>query len=155
MLKNISTATNFVDEYPDYEWLPHLGSPQTVHYRDHNTVHFQIFDRAPDYVNKTARENFVVFSMSMIKQNPGMVFPLHSDTYYKFKQTHRVTGDIVRWCIFLQDWQPGHYFDMNQQPIVNWKKGDYVELKEGDLHRGSNSGNVPKYTAQITGVLKN
>tara|TARA_B100001778_G_C18251978_1_gene478236 strand:- start:111 stop:578 length:468 start_codon:yes stop_codon:yes gene_type:complete len=155
VLKNISTATNFVDEYPDYEWLPHLGSPQTVHYRDHNTVHFQIFDRAPDYVNKTARENFVVFSTSMIKQNPGMVFPLHSDTYYKFKQTHRVTGDIVRWCIFLQDWQPGHYFDMNQQPIVNWKKGDYVELKEGDLHRGSNSGNVPKYTAQITGVLKN
>jgi len=44
---------------------------------------------------------------------------------------------------------------MNQQPIVNWKKGDYVELKEGVLHRGSNSGNVPKYTAQITGVLKN
>ena len=155
MIKNIPTATNFVDEYPDYEWLPHLGSPQTVHYRDHNTVHFQIFDRAPDYVNKTARENFVVFSTSMIKQNPGMVFPLHADTYYKFKQTHRVTGDIVRWCIFLQDWQPGHYFDINQQPIVNWKKGDYVEIKEGDLHRGSNSGNVPKYTAQITGLLKN
>ena len=153
MLKNISTATNFVDDYGD-AWITQIGNPKSRWYGDHNTVHWQIFDRTPEYVNKTARENFVVFSTSMLKQNPGMFFPEHTDTHYKFKQKHKVTGDIIRWCIFLQDWQPGHYFDMNQQPIVNWKKGDYVELKEGDLHRGSNSGNVPKYTAQITGILK-
>ena len=154
MIKNIPTATDFVDDYGD-AWITQVGNPQSRWYGDHNTVHWQVFDRAPEYVNKTARENFVVFSTSMLKQMPGMFFPEHTDTHYKFKQKHRVTGGIVRWCIFLQDWQPGHYFDINQQPIVNWKKGDYVEIKEGDLHRGSNSGNVPKYTAQITGLLKN
>ena len=56
---------------------------------------------------------------------------------------HILTG-LATWTLF----------DMNSKPIVQWKKGDYVELKEGIPHRGSNSGNVPKYTAQITGIKK-
>ena len=114
-----------------------------------------LFDKAiPQYIIDTAKENFTIFSTSIIKQNPGMVIPEHSDTYYMFKKKHGIDTEIVRWCIFLQDWQPGHYFDLKGKPMLEWKKGDYVELKEGILHRGSNSGLNPKYTAQITGVKK-
>ena len=153
MLKNISTATEFVDEWT-HEWICHTASNVNEWYVDANTVHYQIFDSVPQYIIDTAKDNFEFYSTSIIKQNPGMVIPEHTDAYYKFKEQHGYRGDIERWCIFLQDWQPGHYFDMNSKPIVQWKKGDYVELKEGIPHRGSNSGNVPKYTGQITGLKK-
>ena len=153
MLKNIPTATEFVDEWT-YEWICHTASEGNEWYVDANTVHYQIFDSVPQYIIDTAKDNFEFYSTSIIKQNPGMVIPEHTDAYYKFKEQHGYRGDIERWCIFLQDWQPGHYFDMNSKPILQWKKGDYVKLKEGIPHRGSNSGNVPKYTAQITGVKK-
>ena len=153
MFKNIPTATDFIDEY-GYDWICHTNPEDDKFYSDHNTVHYQIFNRVPEYILDTAKENFSLFSTSIIKQNPGMVIPEHTDTYFKFRDEHKVTDDIVRWCIFLQDWQPGHYFDVWGLPMVQWKKGDYVELKEGIPHRGSNSGNVPKYTAQITGIKK-
>ena len=157
MLKNIATATDFVDVWT-HEWICHTDRSGQIDesnwYSDANTVHYQMFDTVPQYVIDTANENFSTYSTSIIKQNPGMVLPEHTDAYYKFKEQHGYRGDIERWCIFLQDWQPGHYFDMNSKPIVQWKKGDYVELKEGIPHRGSNSGNVPKYTAQITGIKK-
>ena len=153
MLKNISTATDFVDEWT-HEWICHTASKVNEWYVDANTVHYQIFDSVPQYIIDTAKDNFSVYSTSIIKQNPGMTLPEHTDSYFKFKEQHGYRGDIERWCVFLQDWQPGHYFDMNGEPIVKWKKGDYVELEEGVPHRGSNSGKVPKYTAQITGVKK-
>ena len=111
MFKNIPTATDFIDDY-GYDWICHTNPEDDKFYSDHNTVHYQIFDRVPEYVLDTAKENFSVFSTSIIKQNPGMVIPEHTDTYFKFRNEHNVINDIVRWCIFLQDWQPGHYFDV-------------------------------------------
>ena len=153
MLKNISTATEFVDDYT-YDWVCHTSPDRSESYNDHNTIHYQIFDRVPEYIFNTANQHFDKFSTSIIKQNPGMFIPEHTDTYFKFKNEYNINNHIIRWCVFLQDWQPGHYFDVIGLPIVEWKKGDYVELKEGVPHRSSNSGKVPKYTAQITGVKK-
>jgi len=153
MFKNIPTATEFVDDY-GYDWICHTNPESDKFYQDHNTIHYQIFNRGPEYIFDTAKENFAMYSTSMIKQNPGMVIPEHTDTYYKFKKDHGVEDDIVRWCVFLQDWQPGHYFDLDGVPLLNWKKGDYVELREGVRHRGANVGLLPKYTAQITGLKK-
>jgi hypothetical protein len=102
VIKNIKTATEFIDDY-GYDWICHTSPDRSQWYSDGNTVHYQIFDQVPEYVLDTAKENFSLFSTSSILQ---------------------------------------------------WKKGDYVELKEGVPHRGSNSGKVPKYTAQITGIKK-
>jgi hypothetical protein len=146
VIKNIKTATEFIDDY-GYDWICHTSPDRSQWYSDGNTVHYQIFDQVPEYVLDTAKENFSLFSTSIIKQNPGMILPEHTDSYFKFKNQHNVK-------VREKNWQPGHYFDVWGLPILQWKKGDYVELKEGVPHRGSNSGKVPKYTAQITGIKK-
>ena len=93
---------------------------------------------------------------SIIKQEPGHVIPLHTDKYFYFSnKTYKCNpDDIVRFAIFLEDWQSGHYFELANKPIVNWKKGQYVELNNRLPHRSGNIGDTTKYTAQITGLLK-
>ena len=153
LLGTLPNPTEFIDE--GYEWILHTGRPRSEFYNDHNTLHYQIFGQVPDYIEECAKENFKIYATSIIKQNPGMIIPTHTDTYYYFKTQHNAEDEkIVRWCVFLDDWHPGHYFDMNGKPIVDWKRGDYVELNEGIQHTGSNCGSIPKYTAQITGVKK-
>ena len=88
------------------------------------------------------------------KQPPGNFIPNHRDRYWMFKQEHKVKKDIIRYCVFLEDWKPGHYMDIEGKPIIKWKRGQFCILKEGIWHRGSNSGIEYKYTAQITGLLK-
>ena len=62
--------------------------------------------------------------------------------------------NIFRVQIFLQDWMPGHYFEIEKKPIVKWHAGHYILLDKTMDHRSANVGKVPKYTAQVTGILK-
>ena len=60
MLKNIPTATEFVDEWT-HEWICHTDRSgqiaQSNWYSDANTAHYQMFDTVPQYVIDTANEN--------------------------------------------------------------------------------------------------
>ena len=85
---------------------------------------------------------------------------LSSQTFRNFFESHDYfkrwvenNKDIVRYCIFLEDWKPGHYFEMDEKSIVGWSAGDITVLRPGIYHRSSNSGTQFKYTAQITGLL--
>ena len=53
MLKNIPTATDFVDEWT-HEWICHTDRSGQIDesnwYSDANTVHYQMFDTVPQYV---------------------------------------------------------------------------------------------------------
>jgi hypothetical protein len=92
----------------------------------------------------------------MIKQFPGQFIPRHKDKHYKFKSKNKGCDPkkILRYCIFLEDWKPGHYFEYDDKPIKTWSRGDIFVLEQGIFHRSANAGTVPKYTAQITGILK-
>ena len=144
----------FVDK--GWNWVLHYGYPQDEHYDDHNTVLYQTFVEAPKEIKALADQHFQEnYSITMIKQPPGQFIPRHSDKHYKFKSKNKKCNPkkILRYCIFLEDWKPGHYFEYDDKPIAPWSAGDVVVLEQGIYHRSVNAGTHPKYTAQITGLL--
>jgi hypothetical protein len=153
MLQQIDNATKFYDK--GYEWILHEGEPQTEHYQNFNTLHYQVFNTNIPYIIDFAEKTFEKYTCSMIKQEPAKVIPLHTDKYYIFSKKHKCNpDDVTRINIFLEDWKSGHYFELEEKPITNWKKGQYVILNNKIKHRSANVGDQTKYTAQITGILK-
>ena len=155
ILTSLDTGVNFVDG-DQWKWNKEYGYPQTKFYKNHNTECYQIFGDAPQWIIDVAEKHFTFFSLSLIKQMPGNFLPAHKDKYFKFKQKYQNINqrNIIRYCIFLQDWKSGHYLEYNNIPITGWKVGDYLLLEQDVIHHSVNSGTEPKYTAQITGVLR-
>jgi len=84
---------------------------------------------------------------------PGTILPLHSDTYARYKQIHQLTstGKIWRAVIFLEDWQSGHYLEVDNIPVTKWQAGDYVAWNNDVEHLAANMGVTDRYTLQLTG----
>lgn len=92
--------------------------------------------------------------LCLYKMETGDIMPIHSDTYTKFKSLHNIndSNDIYRAIIFLEDWQSGHIFEIDNTAITNWKSGDYIVWRGNTPHMAANLGVTPRYTAQITFV---
>ena len=87
---------------------------------------------------------------------PGTVLPTHSDLYIKYINLFELQGQehsIRRAVIFLEDWQPGHYFEGLDVPMTQWTAGTVVEWTYDTPHMAANVGTTPRYTLQITGHL--
>lgn len=123
-----------------------------IYYTKHNSSIWQMFDESPEWIHNLARQipqDFDHHVVSIIKVLPGNTIPVHQDKHYILQQTYGI-GDTWRYLIFLEDWKSGHYFEINDQPIVNWKKGDWVKFHRSNWHLGGNMGIEPFYSAQIT-----
>lgn len=94
------------------------------------------------------------FSWSVYRMGPGTVLPNHADTYARFRKIHNIENvdSIFRAVIFLEDWQSGHYFEINQDPVVEWCTGETIIWRNDTLHLAANMGMTDRYTLQITGV---
>ncbi len=140
----------------DLNWQDMVGSPLDEFYTAQNTVHKQLFDWCPNYIRAFAEEKFEVYSCSVIEQQPGNFIPLHYDTYSFFMNTKGIEDIklIKRYNFFLEDWKPGHFMDVESTPVTNWIAGDYLIFDHTLLHGSTNAGRQPKYTCQITGILK-
>jgi hypothetical protein len=94
------------------------------------------------------------FSWSVYRMPPGTVLPNHSDTYARFQRVYGIDDieKILRAVIYLEDWQSGHYAEVNGVPIVNWHQGDYIVWRGSTPHLAANNGKTHRYTLQITGV---
>ena len=90
------------------------------------------------------------------RMTTGTVMPVHSDLYKKYVELFDLTGKettIRRAIVFLEDWQPGHYFEINGIPMVSWRAGQVVEWTYDAPHMAANIGLTPRYTLQVTGHL--
>jgi len=86
---------------------------------------------------------------------PGTILPNHKDIYLKYKQIFNLEekfSNIFRVIIFLENWKSGHYFEIDENPIINWSKGDYVLWEYDAEHIAANIGSENRYTLQITGI---
>lgn len=93
---------------------------------------------------------------SYYRMGTGTILPTHSDLYLRYVDIFKLQGqehDIRRAIVFLEDWKPGHYFEGNDHPTVNWRAGDVVEWEYDAPHLAANLGLDPRYTLQITGHL--
>jgi len=80
-----------------------------------------------------------------VKLYPGEFQSMHVDPH-----TLDVKN-LVRYTIFLQDWEPGHIFVWDDQYIANYKAGDMFEWSDPmSVHGPANIGYNTRYTCQIT-----
>jgi hypothetical protein len=91
---------------------------------------------------------------SYYRMMPGTILPTHQDLYKKYIDIFGLQGQehtIRRAVIFLQDWQPGHYLEAMNEPVVKWRAGDVIEWCYDTPHMAANMGSTPRYTLQVTG----
>jgi hypothetical protein len=123
-------------------------------YTDKNTQYYQTFDLPEEY-HTFAKSIFSEYSLSVIKQMPGQTIPEHFDTFYKFcEKNNCFKTDVCRLNFFLEEWKTGHYFEINTEPYVNWRKMNFKVIRYGQPHLSGNMGMEPKYTMQITGLYE-
>lgn len=92
---------------------------------------------------------------SFHRMNTDTVLPNHSDKYLKYIKLFNCNiNSIKRAIIFPFDWKSGHYFEINETPIVNWKAGDFILWKGSTPHLAANFGISDRYTIQLTGQVK-
>jgi hypothetical protein len=97
---------------------------------------------------------FEHFSWSVYRMEPGTTIPEHRDTYSRFREIYNIDQDqdITRAIVFLEDWDRGHYLELDGNPIVQWRAGDWVCWKNDLPHIAANIGSTERYTLQITGI---
>jgi hypothetical protein len=123
-------------------------------YTDKNTQYYQAFE-LPDEYHTFAKTIFSDYSLSVIKQMPGQTIPEHFDTFYKFCEKNKCDKeDVCRLNFFLEDWKPGHYFEILYEPYTRWRKMNFKIIRYGNPHLSGNMGMEPKYTMQITGLYE-
>ena len=94
-------------------------------------------------------------------QNIGIVFykmktcqslPTHQDAYTTYAKKFDLEQDQIRRAVvFLEDWKSGHYFEIDGEPLMPWRAGDWVAWKSDVPHHAGNYGVDSRYTVQITG----
>jgi hypothetical protein len=122
----------------------------------HTTTTGKMYDSKnpmPEWVEKVAsllnlrNPGFVFYRMDTLDIMPTHVD--HFNTYCRvFNQERK---NVRRAIVFLEDWKPGHYFEVEGIGVVNYKAGEYVLWDADAPHAASNIGVDPRYTLQITG----
>ena len=94
------------------------------------------------------------FSWSVYRMPPGTVLPNHQDTYARFRKLHGINDVETIWraVVFLEPWQSGHYFEIDDTPVTEWSAGEYAVWRGTTPHIAANMGRTHRYTLQITGV---
>jgi len=149
----------------DYFYEP-FNDPMTIDhwkevYRRDFTIGLQCDFRHPQPLStqtvlsdlKQQGYDFDHIGTSYYKMLPGDILPYHRDTYTSFCRYHSVTtDDIIRIIVFLQDWQPGFLFEIEDTPITKYPAGTFVAWLSNASHMAGNLGRGPRYTLQITGT---
>lgn len=129
-------------------------------YKKEQTKYVQIFSNDyPDIFEKFINLSGLNFATSsLIKQYPGNIIPWHYDTHITFKNkikknTKLKNKKILRYMVFLTDWDWGHYFCVGNNIVHQWRAGDIITWDPIVHHCGSNAGMTPKITLNITGLV--
>jgi len=96
---------------------------------------------------------------SLIKQYPGNIIPWHYDTHITLKNKiqkmkHLKNKKILRYMVFLTDWEWGHYFCVGNNVVHQWRAGDMITWDPIVHHCGANAGMAPKITLNVTGLVE-
>lgn len=142
---------DFNDAQSLKEWRA-LGYTQTRFTGDMYDMRFPATDWLLKFQNYFEFKNLC---WSVYKMPPGSVLPTHSDTYSRYKLIHGLSDSdsVVRVIVYLEDWQSGHYGEMNGTPVLGWKAGDWICWRDGFPHLAANIGKTDRYTLQLTATV--
>ena len=108
----------------------------------------------PKWVN-TLENAFGMFKQTytFYKMETLEIMPVHSDHYRTYCRLNNAEPkDVWRVILMLEDWKPGHYFELDGVGYTNWKAGDWFKWRGDTPHAAANIGIEPRYTLQITGL---
>lgn len=61
----------------------------------------------------------------LIRQSPGHMLPVHVDELEPYREKYNIDS-VWQNLIFLNDWQCGQVFGVEDDTITNWKAGDAI-----------------------------
>jgi hypothetical protein len=95
-------------------------------------------------------------TISFLRLNTLEALPTHQDAFINYRKIFNVTDPHLLWrcVVFMEDWKSGHYFEIADQGVVNWRRGDYVVWNYDVPHYAGNFGVESRYTLQITGTQR-
>lgn len=100
-------------------------------------------------------EDWMDTGIAIYSMKTGDLLPNHSDHYSNYLRMFNVRAeDVWRAVVFLEDWQSGHYFEIDKKPRMPWRAGDWVCWNNDVPHSAANLGIQTRYTVQITGTKK-
>ena len=109
----------------------------------------------PDWVDYVANKigltntGYVFYKMDTLD-----IMPTHTDHFETYERVFGVERDnTYRALVFMEDWKPGHYFEVAGVGKTNWLAGEYAIWHADTPHAASNIGSDSRYTLQITGEL--
>lgn len=115
---------------------------------------YNMFNPMPDYAEKF----FTMFDwkdvgIAFYRMNTGDALPMHRDAFSSYKKMFNIIDSSQLWraVVFLEDWKSGHYFEIDNRPLMPWVAGDWVSWNYDVPHFAANIGIEPRYTMQITG----
>jgi len=130
-------------------------------FKKEQTEYIQIFSSDyPNLFKKFIKVSGLAYATSsLIKQYPGNIIPWHYDTHITFKNkikkiTNLKNKKILRYMVFLTDWDWGHYFCVGNNVVHQWRAGDIITWDPIVHHCGSNAGMTAKITLNITGIVE-
>lgn len=150
--KNLSYTKQGVtqEEINDWEQLgysdQHLKSYTGWMYDNRNVM--------PEWIDRL-ENSFGLYNQSytFYRMDTLEIMPVHSDHFRTYARLNNCEPDqVYRVVMMLEDWKPGHYFELNGVGYVNWKAGDWFKWRGDVPHAASNIGSDPRYTLQITGL---
>jgi len=161
----------FWDDYKDLAWINEPFNDQVTlekwKSQGHNYAKYtgKLYDQRfemPQWVD-LAEEKLVGrypgkakhLGVAIYCMTPGTILPNHQDTYAKYKKLYNVTEDETVWrmLILMEDWQSGHYLEVDGEPFTKWQAGDYAVWKDDTVHMAANLGNTDRYTLQVTATI--
>lgn len=110
-------------------------------------------DDIPDYAQPfLAMFDWKHIGLVFYRMNTCQSLPNHQDAYTTYAKKFDLEQDqIWRAVVFLEDWKSGHYFEIDGEPLMPWRAGDWVAWNKDVPHHAGNYGVEPRYTLQITG----
>ena len=89
------------------------------------------------------------------RMETGVILPIHRDIYKQYTELFNITlQQVERVLLFMEDWRSGHYFEVDGNPIMDYKAGDYAWWRGDVEHMAANIGKGYRYTLQLTGHVK-
>lgn len=137
-----------------------LGLPEPAELPTNAIVHQSFEQNCPQWAHRIKHMFDDVVTHSTVTVNlikPGHFIPPHKDMFLRLfqyaeqRQIDITNKEPVRINLFLQDHKIGHFFEMENQVCMNYKKGDFAVIKLNRIHSVVNIGNENRFTLQVSG----
>jgi hypothetical protein len=157
-IKDIENIEYFVEPFNDGETYENWRRHYNLEFGIGAQADFRVAQPAcvPDIIKLLEKQNIKLNNVgtSFYKLLPGEFLPYHVDRYQRYCNYHKVDiSQIRRIIVFLQDWQPGFLFEVDNTPLVQYPAGTFVMWENDISHMAGNLGFVPRYTLQVTGTI--